>query len=857
MSTTDARIYSPELRLQATHNGPLRGSESYQFGFYDAGILREAINELGPDASYQVWTLPIPTNDDEMLTALDLLNDEQIQYALVDKDKIVYVYVLGVDEARAGWMGIMNHLGYQVNSGPKTNKRTKSFHRPTLLNARFDHLNVVYVEPTAYSRYDFTNTTPGEDISDRFTDPDVVERLLDGGFVISRRLVQAAVQNLPAYDLGETSDPNDYYFDPRIRRQLVRELLEATALNARVIFEDGFLKGNAFVAELPEGVDIITSRTNIKKEITFHNGFMFIAEPQGPKSRVITDDQTVINFPKMFPVEDMDMWLTEEYAKMYDDAINDRLLTNWKQIYRRMWRDKDDLNDNEARARMAYVGYRWVSAGFKITHSPWLFETISLSNAKPLEKRVLIPCSVYEQIIPESLARMAGYEIELDEFEIVRVNELGCHVVNDLDWLEMYESHGGHDQDDFFKLFYRTMDGGDFDGEKVVIAIRSPNGYGEYSVFRYVENAWSPKWHKADGTEITFPVIDGTNWPERLSTAIFRNHVTYRGLPSKSEPALERTGPYTREDVIRDIKIAMAGGNVGGYVNACMIHAATLATHRPNQLCSLEDAIDKCINPDDAADVRAIDAEAKAMMREVIESGRTVDATLWTLRGSSRALMNHEVIELGDGIISQLYSLCEKHRSAYTAKIRAWSQANARPERIVHQLGQRLYYWSLPHLLNFRSSVWRSNASEETATSGRIVRNSWEDLYLNVVETIDSHERLQDKYDFVLALYSTSINVPTTGGKVTDQIVMNRFVYPWLEAALQYYGIAAIPTYDNRHGKVDIRVIRNNQWTWPNADGVITTYDDPLQFQAAHAEDSPICFTMAKESGERLVKSIF
>lgn len=856
MSTTI--IYEPALRLQATYNAPLRGGEQYQFGFYDAGMLRAVLDYLGPDHSYQVWSLPIPRDEDQFAEAISYLHASDVQYALVDKDKIVYVTIDGPTKDQHHWLSIFTALGYEVHSGPKTSKRLKSGHRPTLLNAEFAELNVVYVEPTEFSKYDFSNDTDANAIAARFTDPEVIERLLDGGFVISRRLVQAAVDNLPAYDLGATSDPHDYYYDPRIRKQLVNDLLTANVFNARLVFDAGFLKGNCFAVDLPEGIDVITARTNIKHELTYANGFRFQAEPQGPKTRVFTDDQTVGNLPKLFDPTELEYWLQQEYEKMFNDAINNRLLTNWKYVYQRMWRDKDDLNENEARARMAYVGYRWTSAGFKLTESPWLFETTAISQAKPMQSRIPIPCSVYEQIIPESLARMAGYEITVDEGEIVRLNELGVHVVDDLDWLEMYESHGGHDQDDFFKLFYRTMDGGDYDGERVVIAMRSPNGYGEYSVFRYVEGAWAPKWHTADGTQVTFPVVDGTDWPVRLSDAIhYHKTVVYRGLPSAFMAKVPRSGPYTPADVIRDIKIAMAGGNVGSYVNAAMVHADTIGTHRPVQLCSLEDAIDKCINPDNELDVAAIDAEAKAIMREVINSGLPVDAVLWTTRGSRRFLRYGEELQFTNGVITQLYTMCSTYFNAYSEQVRAWAQANARPPQIIHDLGARLYHWSLPFLRDFRSAVYDRNSSDDTRMSGRIHRGGWEDLYQHMVTTLDRYERIQDKYDYILGLYSATINIPTTANKITDQIVMNRFMFPWLEAALQYYGVAEVPMYDVHNGQVDVCTRRNDEWFWIDADGVQQVYTNALDFQNAHSVDSPIVFTMEERPVQRRTKSLF
>jgi len=857
-------IYTPKLRLQSEYNGALRGGERYRFGFYDAGVLRHVINHVSEaveaSTGYRVYTLPIPKNEKQYNYAVSLIHNPKVQYALVDKSKIVFVIL----DHYTGWMSAINELGFNVHSGDKTNKRLKSFHRPTLLNAHFDNLNIRYVESTEYSRYDFRTSNDDVAVASWLRKPEILARLLDGGFVISRRLIQESVKNIPFHLSLDNMEDHDYYYDPRVYQQMVDDLLSSTAVNARLIFSDGLLKGNAFIADLPEEVDVITARENVKKEITYDNGYRFLAEPQGPKSRVITDDQTLINLPKLFRKSDMEMWISEEYKKLFQQAIQGEQLTNWKYIYQRKWQDSknresnvDIAEEHEARARMAYVGYRWTAAGFKITQSPWLFETIAISHAKPLQQKIVIPCSVYEQIIPESLARMAGYDLNVEEGTIVRCNELGCHVVDDLDWLEMYESHGGMDEDDFFKLFYRTMQGGDFDGEKVIIATRSPNGYGEYTIFRYVEGSWAPTWHKADGTPIMFPEINGRAWPTRLSTSIFSNKIQYTGLPSKSLPKVKRTGPYTQQDVIRDIKIAMAGGNVGGFVNASMAHSMVIGKHRPIQLCTLETAIDKCINPDNAADVLAIDEEAEKMMREVVTSGKPIDINFWEKRGMKRFLKKGETVELYVGKISQLNTLCDKYFKRYVNSIRDWSQKNARPDEIIHHLGNRLRHHAYPVLRQFRMKLYNTNSTEVTKSSGSIQSSSWEHLYSGIVNKINSYERILDSYDFVIALYSESIKNPTSKGKITDQIVMNRLVFPYLEEALQYYGLA----YSVKREFVKDRMIIvrdiNKSWLWKNIDGTEVEYTNPLDFQQAHAEQSPILFVSPKPVSSKLEKSLY
>jgi hypothetical protein len=832
--------YRPSVRLKAMANGPLRSNNNYQFGFYDIGVLRHSLEHSGAP-EYRVAALPIPTNDFDLADLEKIISNKNVQYAIVDKNKIVVTIIDG----QQGWMSVLNDMGYSVKGGGKTAKRMKSFHRATLINAHFDKLNIQWVEPTDYARYQYTED---EGWSGWVTDPAVKSRLLDGGFVVSSRLIQKAVNNLPVYEPFNTLDTNEYYYDPAIRQQLSTFLLKSKVFNARIIMDEGTIKGNMIVRDdLPEHIDVISSRENLKKEVTYTGGFRLLAEPQGPKSRVITDDQTVINLPKLFRKNDMQMWLEEEYEKMFAKATEGQLITDWKSVFMRNFsNEKQDIEDIEAQSRISYVGYRWVSMGLSITNSPWLFETLAVSHAKPLQKRIPIPCSVYEQIIPESLARMAGYDIEVEEGTIKRINDLGMHVVNDFDWLEMYESHGGHDQDDFFKLFYRTMESGPHDGAKVVIVARSPNGFGEYSIFRYLEGEWFPTWSKADGEKVSFPEVNGRGWPERLSIAIRDNKVRYTGLPGENRTDTTRpvTEQYSIQDVMHDVKIAMNGGNVGRYVNASMLHSMVVAKHRPVQLCSLESAIDGCTQTSDPDDRTAIDSEADVMIEEVLATNKPIDRDFWF--GRFRALAaKHPEVETYEGKITQLNKLCNEHYNRYVQRVVKYSQEHVRPLPIVHELGQRLYYHALPVLRQFRMNIFNANASDIVQTANGIKRNEWEYLYNTIVEKIESFERIQDKHDFILSLYSASIKNPTSNGKVTDQIVMNRLVYPHLEAALIHYGIGnkVVITFEN--GEVNLTERKATSWSYPNEVDEMVEFNSPMLYQQYHAQFSPVAHTSA------------
>ena len=264
----------------------------------------------------------------------------------------------------------------------------------------------------------------------------------------------------------------------------------------------------------------------------------------------------------------------------------------------------------------------------------------------------------------------------------------------------------------------------------------------------------------------------------------------------------------------------------------------------PKDISNMEKAIDKCINPDYIEDALAIDAEARAIVREIIDSKQPIDSEFWSRRGFSRYLKDGETVDLFEGKMSHMNTLCSEKYRDYCSRIREWSQANAGPPQIIHDLGKRLYFHALPIVRNFRSTIYTVNTSEATQATGTIVRNSWEELYSDIVNIIKSFDREEDKHDFIIAMYSVSLKVPTSSGKITDQIVMNRFVYPYLEAALQFYGIANTIVFSpNQDGDVDIFSVENKEWRYPNPNGDIVIYNDPIEFQNAHRIDSTVVFT--------------
>ena len=56
------QTFRPNVRLKAMANGPLRSNNNYQFGFYDIGVMRHALQFTGAP-EYRIAALPIPTNE--------------------------------------------------------------------------------------------------------------------------------------------------------------------------------------------------------------------------------------------------------------------------------------------------------------------------------------------------------------------------------------------------------------------------------------------------------------------------------------------------------------------------------------------------------------------------------------------------------------------------------------------------------------------------------------------------------------------------------------------------------------------------------------------------------------------------
>ncbi len=456
----------------------------------------------------------------------------------------------------------------------------------------------------------------------------------------------------------------------------------------------------------------------------------------------------------------------------------------------------------------------WLMSGRRITESPWLYEQLGYAIAKGLQAndskklRFPVPCASRAQVISQSCASMAGDDYEIERYSARWSEPLEAVVVNDLDWLEMYTSHGGHDLDDFFVAYWRTIS-----GQRKIVLVRSPNDWGEYSVFDYVEGDWFPEFETHLGEKYSFPEVpdDPELWPERLSEMLAAGKIIYTGLPSQNNPPDKlEPEPYALKHVMRLIENNRASSAcVGANVNARSLHALCAREHRSVQLTNMETCIDTGTQGGSLEDAEAVMAEAKDIVAQIVRNPEApLDEYMWYSRF---AQFNDIPFDRNRLTSTSHISRANKYRidaaQNFIKMVREHAKKlipNADPQ--VHRLGQRFLRPAYAVLIETRLSMVRMQAPGEQA----LVPRDWTDVHAPALEAINAFESEVDRHDFVLALYSATLKVPTRStGKITDQLVMNPHIFPHLLNAMRFYGLAY---YIDITPEGKIERSKNTQW---------------------------------------------
>lgn len=791
-----------QINQYAVMVGATRVNSPETMGGYRYPILED----MAHGDNFQIVTSEFPTTAEAIQRYKVLRSDPDTVYAYVDASRVYYIQYdnrnyTGSRLADAGWE-------VTFIPGGKTPKRVKTLNRPFRWAAKYDRPLHVYVVPDeGYS--DLADSLEGFDAKD-------IESLLDGAFIINAGLVDDCRENIRFLVANETTDP---LLSINHLRQMfyLREAADFVSFNARLFGPmqfsgdtelitngSGMIKGEAYKAHFPKGfenVDVICAASALKHEVFNDSKSFVLLEPQNGKLangeiQVFSDLQTVANNPALFDPVQVRKFTAEWVDDMLDHLKAGRLLSSWFDQTNPIFHSGSFHNPSDVNAMTRWNARAWAMSGMSYTQSPWLFmslaklvsESLRPNDAKTI--RFPIPCAMRVLVITHSLARAYGADLEIERGEIRFCNEMEALVVHDEDWIEMRPSHGGHDLDDFFSAYYRIID-----GQRKIILIRSPNDWGEYSIFDFVEGDYYPTWVRANGAVLEFPEIssDPALWPQRLSEAVAEGTVQYRHLPSEQPDAPKVTGephPYRRADVDWQVANGAASArSVGQNVNARVLWAlcaAPTAGHRPIQLCSMEKAIDAGTQGGLKQDVDAVIAEAATIVHDIQNGEYPVDTFMWASRFSQfyGLLPARRMVT---GRLTQLYVMRREKADVLLTLAANWAKEHCHPDPVVHELGALRFRQAQQLLIQCRIRMVNMQPVGQQA----LEPEHWAAVHQPILDVIETSPTDVDRHNFVIALWSACLRTPTASrGKITDQMVMNPQVFPYLLDALRYYGIA-------------------------------------------------------------------
>ncbi|MCA9970566.1 MAG: hypothetical protein KC425_10150, partial [Anaerolineales bacterium] len=257
-------------------------------------------------------------------------------------------------------------------------------------------------------------------------------------------------------------------------------------------------------------------------------------------------------------------------------------------------------------------------------------------NHATLEKlRLPIPGGRH-YVMPATVGRRAGIQgLEIPRGHIQVDDRRGTAWVNDEDWLKLQDSPkgegiagilGGADNDDALWLHPFT----DGDGERKVLAWRSPNQVGEYVVLRPTAASDEPGWETAAaastgqraGAAPAYPPGDSAALPPRIDFTT----PSYLGLV---ETAVSTGVEQTYDVGVMDDAIARAVANQGAlgmYCNSLMVNKAVYGRLPAHPPAPLEAIIDGAVKT--GADLSRVVVWNYANSREILVAGTAVPAIL-------------------------------------------------------------------------------------------------------------------------------------------------------------------------------------------------------------------------------------
>jgi len=328
------------------------------------------------------------------------------------------------------------------------------------------------------------------------------------------------------------------------------------------------------------------------------------------------DIQSLINLHPFFQEEQLLGWLREEGDLFVQSVESGSVAEVMGRIDRHT--TLEDVQRWSLREYLAGGGHpMW----FRSHVRSLMNQHLRRLNHSTLEKmRLHIPGGRH-YVMPAAVGRRAGIRgLDVPGGHIQIDDRRGTAWVNDEDWLALPDSPegegiagilGGADNDDALWLHPFT----DHDGERKVLAWRSPNQAGEYVILKPTVDSHPLPWTRPDGEALTYPRADSRLLPPRVD---FTNPAYLGLVDANSAGSLGEGEAYSIAVMEAAIDRAIANrGALGMYCNSLMLNKALYGRLPDNPPAPLEDIIDSAVKT--GADLSRVVAWNYANSREILE----------------------------------------------------------------------------------------------------------------------------------------------------------------------------------------------------------------------------------------------
>ena len=446
-------------------------------------------------------------------------------------------------------------------------------------------------------------------------------KVWDGAGLISRRMLKKMM-------LSEE-------LSPAKRERLETELRHAQRVEFTVMTPKGQDKGHAMVAddlrdENGRPVDFLLPE-DTKKEVRLENGrtFVGLSFVHGHNDMRL-DIQSLINLHPFLQEDKLLDWLKDE-GNLFVQAVETG------QVAEAMGRiDRHTtLEEVQAWPLREYFASGGHPMWFRSHVKSLMNQHLKRLNHSTLEKmRLPIPGGRH-YVMPTAVGRRAGIKgLDVPRGHIYIDDKRGTAWVNDDDWLTLPDSPknegiagilGGADNDDALWLHPFT----DHDGERKVLAWRSPNQVGEYVILKPTANSQALSWttnvnDAGEQETAVYPPADSRKLPPRVDFI----ETAYLGLVDPDSAGNLGAGEAYSVDVM-ETAVAQAIANQGAlgmYCNSLMLNKALYGRLPANPPAPLEDIIDSAVKT--GADLSQVVSWNYANSREILESKTPIPALL-------------------------------------------------------------------------------------------------------------------------------------------------------------------------------------------------------------------------------------